>query len=1165
MVGSFPPPLWARRLSQPIRYLILAVTIIALVAGGRLLFQSPDGLPQPGSDDYRDTVRAFYRGVAAVEVGLLGDARIQFEEAARLSPAEPAIAANLAVAHVGFGDDEAAVAQLEVAHALAPDSTEIVFLQGQLAGFRGQFDDAVAYYRRAVELGVDNVKARFALAQELAQSEDDASLLEAQQLFEQILDRHPENLAVLVVHARLASTRGDSAAAMDTVDRLRGLSGGWPSIAQDQFNALSTAVSTGELDRARTLATLLRNVLVRVTAFLESQAVVSVSAELVVEPLRMFLRLPSPSPTAAPLDDTLVYNTVEPAGETGSAVLTTTSILLSNDAASPVVMTADERGITRVDTSESVLFPWGAVAANDAIALRAFDWNSDFRTDLAVTGGGEVGLFEQTEAGTFNAVPIVSENGNSLVLAEARSLWVADFEMDGDLDVLLGTVGSSAELLQNNADGTWEVLNLFPDVDQVVGFVWGDLDRDGDPDAALLDAAGQVSFFANRQAGQFTRRMSLEMPDAVAGMAIGDLDADGRLDLVTLDASGSIASSVWEEQGWQTTVVTTWDALSADGRPGSSRLFLADLDNNGALDVVASGLARGQVWLSDERSRLQPLAEELQADIFDVVDLNGDGWLDFVGVVDEVPVQVLGQGSAGYQWQEIRPRAQLAAGDQRINSFGVGGEIQVRSGLLVQRQVLTGAPLHFGLGTYPSVDVTRIVWPNGVMQADFDFAAGQVVVAEQRLKGSCPWLFSYDGTQMRFVTDFLWRSPLGLRINAQDTAGISQTEDRVLVRGDQLVARDGEYDLRITAELWETHFFDSVSLMVVDHPIETEVYVDERFARDPVSLDAYVMGPSTPVAEAWDDRGMDVTNLVAERDGHYLASVERGRYQGVTQTHDVEFDLGASVTGHEAIYLLAHGWVYPTDSSINLAIGQGNHPAPMGIMLEAKDQSGTWQLVHPDLGFPAGKNKTIVVEVTRLPDGSLPRHFRFRTNLEVYWDWIGYGPQLEENESESIRLEPVLATLRYRGFSETDFHGSRKLEIPRYEIANTRARWRDLVGFHTRFGDVGELLADVDDRYVIMNAGDELRLRFAAPEPPAEGWTRDYIFVGDGWIKDGDYNTTHSKTVGPLPSHSDTDYPSEASAELETDPVYLRHSEDWTTYHTRYVSPSQFVKGLVID
>ena len=36
--------------------------------------------------------------------------------------------------------------------------------------------------------------------------------------------------------------------------------------------------------------------------------------------------------------------------------------------------------------------------------------------------------------------------------------------------------------------------------------------------------------------------------------------------------------------------------------------------------------------------------------------------------------------------------------------------------------------------------------------------------------------------------------------------------------------------LRITAELWETHFFVLVSLMAVDHPAGTEVFVDERFA-----------------------------------------------------------------------------------------------------------------------------------------------------------------------------------------------------------------------------------------------------------------------------------------------------------------------------------------------
>jgi hypothetical protein len=105
----------------------------------------------------------------------------------------------------------------------------------------------------------------------------------------------------------------------------------------------------------------------------------------------------------------------------------------------------------------------------------------------------------------------------------------------------------------------------------------------------------------------------------------------------------------------------------------------------------------------------------------------------------------------------------------------------------------------------------------------------------------------------------------------------------------------------------------------------------------------------------------------------------------------------------------------------------------------------------------------------------------------------------------------------------------------------------------------------VDDRYVIMNAGDELRLEFRAPPPPPPGWTRDFVLVGDGWVKDGDYNTTASETVQPLPSHGHRAY--EAAEEhdgpaLADDPVYRRHAADWASYHTRFVSSRDFVSGL---
>ena len=1051
------------------------------------LTRPPVGLPSPGSDAYRETVRAFYSGLASVEVGLLDDARTQFSRAAALAPAEPAIAANLAIAHVGFGGDEGAATQLDIAQALAPDSTEIALLQGQLAGFRGQFDVAVTHYRRAADLSAENLKARFALAQELARTGDQNDAAEAQQLLEQILDSQPENIAVLVSHVRLAAERDDVRAATDTVERLAALSAEWPATAQTQLDVLATATAEGDLQQAAIASALLRNVLVRVSAFLEGQAVVSVSAVLLADPLPRFLTLPSPSPTAAPIDGTLAY-TVEQLDSTGSPAQTVAGIVLSIDATTPTVIVVDERGLRRADTNESYPIPGEGADGETPIALRAFDWNNDFRVDLAVTRGGSLGLFEQSEGETFEAVSLVSADGAPLV---------------------------------------------------------------------------RVSLFANRQGGQFTDWLAASLPTGVMAMTLGDLNADSRLDLVTLDGTGAVSRSTWGGDRWETERVAMWGSFPAEARPASHRLLLADLDNNGGLDVTASGGADTRIWLSDERSVLETFAPTPSAEAVSVVDLDGDGWLDFVGLRDGVPVRILGRGTAGYQWQEIRPRAQVAAGDQRINTFGVGGEIEVRSGLLVQKQVLTGAPLHFGLGAYPSVDVTRIVWPNGVMQADFDLATGQVVVAEQRLKGSCPWLFTYDGVQMRFVTDFLWRSPLGLRINAQETAGVTQTEDRVVIRGDQLVPRDGEYDLRITAELWETHFFDAVSLMVVDHPLETEVYVDERFAGEPVALSTYTTGASRPVRQAWDDTGADVTSLVDTRDGRYLASVERGRYQGVTRDHLVEVELDPTAADHEAVYLLAQGWVYPTDSSINVAIGQGAHPAPRGVALEARDRTGKWQVVHADLGFPAGKNKTIVVELARLSDGHFPRQLRLRTNLEVYCDWIGYAPKLEEPQADSTRLDPQMATLRYRGFSRTDTVGPRRLEIPRYEIANTRPRWRDLIGFHTKFGDVRELLEEVDDRYVIMNAGDELGLRFPAPAPPPVGWRRDFVLIGDGWVKDGDFNTTHSKTVGPLPSHDRVEYRLTQSPALEDDPIYRRHSKDWQTYHTRFVTPTDYLTGFI--
>ena len=135
-------------------------------------------------------------------------------------------------------------------------------------------------------------------------------------------------------------------------------------------------------------------------------------------------------------------------------------------------------------------------------------------------------------------------------------------------------------------------------------------------------------------------------------------------------------------------------------------------------------------------------------------------------------------------------------------------------------------------------------------------------------------------------------------------------------------------------------------------------------------------------------------------------------------------------------------------------------------------------------------------------------------------------------------------------------------ELPHYDQIVSRGQyWRDLIGYHTRYGDVSELVQKVDDRYAILCGGDEVAFQFKVPPVPPTGWKRDFVWVADGWVKDGDYNTRFGKTVLPLPAHDMRSY-DVPPQQLEDDPVYRRFPKDWETYHTRYMTPWRYEQGL---
>ena len=1148
--------------------LVLMASAIACRTGAQL--------PAKSSPEFKQAVSTFYVGLAALQVGDDVRAESNLARLTQLVPDEPVGWANWGLLALRQGNFDAAAERLERARALAPDNDQIYYLVGLLESNRGRSAEAISALRKAIELNPRNLRAIYLVASEVERQQNESSEVQYQHLMRQILAVQPDNLAALLELARIAAKRGDAETLHATIAQITARSSGWPPEVQQQLSLLQTAAAGPDPRGAATRITFLRNVLVRVPEYRQSLAAIKPPPGDEAIPFTSFLKLESPRSTPAPADLSLTFTLKQRTNPTDGHWDWTGAISLGTEGA-PVVAVANGHEV-RLDTGATFPFPGGPSAiAPPPEGILPIDFNYDFKTDLVLTGNGGLRLMRQDNPNLFTDVTALTKLGPSITGGRYNGAWAVDIEADGDLDIVLGAESGTPTVLRNNGDGSFVEMHPFAGVSGLSGFAWADLDADGDPDAALIDGSGKLHIFSNERTGQFIERSMPPNLPPVRAINVADANNDGVLDALAVQVDGIIARLSSKDQGqdWETAEIARIDALNF--LEHAVRLRVADVDNNGGLDLVlastasptSGGVAGALVWLSDEKSSFALLNPPMDVPpapmrIFDVADLNRDGRLDLVGLSEDGrALEEINHGQNNYHWQVIRPRAKQSVGDQRINSYGIGGEMEIRSGSLVQKQPITSPLLHFGLGEQTGAEVVRIVWPNGSVRAEFELKADQEIVAEQRLKGSCPFLFAYNGKQMEFVKDAIpWGSAIGLRINTLGTARVEATEEWYKIGRNQLASRDGFYDLRITAELWETYYYDHLSLMTVDHPAGTEIFVDERFVIPPAKLAITTVAAPHKIAAAVDDKGRDVTNIVNTLDGNYLDTFGRGTYQGVTRDHYVEIDLGNDARVAGPVWLIAQGWMHPTDSSINVAISQGEHEKAKGLSLEVPDGRGGWVRAQDNLGFPAGRNKICLFDLENVfRPGTQPR-LRLRTNLEVYWDSLEWAQGLPDIPLKTLRLNPDTGELHYRGYSVFNQANDSSPEIPDYNrLAASKQQWRDLIGYYTRFGDVRELLAKADDRYVIMNAGDEMSFRFAAQPPPAAGWVRDFVIIGDGWIKDGDYNSTFSKTVLPLPYHAKQQYIT-PPGRLEDEWVYRRYPEDWQNYHTRYITPEVFQNVL---
>lgn len=1120
-------------------------------------------LPVVGSPEYRELCSAFYLGLAALQSGEDVNARKGLTRATEIAPGEPAGWVNLGLLQARQQEDDAAYQSFEKARALATESSAIETFLGLVESRRGKIPESLAHYRRAVDLDGSNLRAIYTLAAETERQQTGTSTADSINLLDRILKLRPQSEPVLLDIIRLASKLNDSARLKQALAALGRSANNWSQPGKEHFIRLQHAASQGDLRDAAIQAQFLRNTLLREFTYRRSLEEVRAPASSIGEPFLKFVKLPSPSSEPAPPDIGLRFEQ-QPLKATGMRDAVWIGSMPLDEDGKPAIVWADSKAI-QVEDGATLPLPsprpasLAIVLGNNAVL--GADLNYDFKTDLVVATSVGFRIYQQTTRRQFVDVTQKTKLPASMTHVAYTGAWAIDFDLDGDLDIVLGAPQGDPTVLRNNGDGTFLNVSPFKGVDGLISFTNGDIDADGVPDAALIDRNGKLFVFRNERLGAYSQRdVPAQLRENNAAVAAGDVNGDGFIDFVLLRSDRSIVrlSDISYGKSWDFAEIARGDTKSSN-TDGSTSLLLADLDNNGGLDIIAGD----QVFLENDH-RFATLSSRLPFRCHFVADVNGDGRLDLLALSDaHTAVEFLNRGAKNYKWQVIRTRAATVMGDQRINPFGIGGEIEIRSGLLTQKQIIQSPVLHFGLGNYPGVEFARIVWPNGIIQAEFALQAEQSVLAQQRLKGSCPFLFTWDGERMRFLKDVAPMSAaLGAHVDAQSLEPIQQTQQWFKIRGDQLAPRDGYYDLRLTDEYWETYYIDHYSLLVVDHQQDSYVWVDERVAHPPVPLKLAVTAKPKPFLAAKDDQGRDVLAVIQDLDEEYLAGFGVGPYQGMTRDHWVELDLPEEAPSDGPLYLVGDGFIRPWDETITIAHSQGTNRRAEDLRLEVVDHTGRWLTAVDHLGIPAGRLKTVTLEIGNIFRPGAPRKLRLRTNMEVYWDRLAWAKALPDKTVRTQQLTSFQAELRYRGFSLLTQAGPSAPELAHYDsVVRTGPQWRSQEGYFTRYGDVGELLERIDNRIVIANSGDELRMRFRAIPPPPAGWTRDFVFIGDGWIKEGDYNLQHSKTVLPLPYHGLKSYLTPLKS-LEEDPAYRLHPSDWQHFHTRYMTAEEFARAM---
>jgi hypothetical protein len=612
-------------------------------------------------------------------------------------------------------------------------------------------------------------------------------------------------------------------------------------------------------------------------------------------------------------------------------------------------------------------------------------------------------------------------------------------------------------------------------------------------------------------------------------VAGGDYNKDDRMDLLMASRDGSdiLYRNSKDRTFSQDPVLSERTAELKGNRIGG----FFDYDNDGDLDIFVLSATKNLLLRNRGDGTFADASEvfgERKGEVRDAAlgDYDDDGDVDILTTDGEGLTLLRNDGGNANHWLKLRL---VGVG---CNKDGIGTKVLLKAGPVWQKLEARATSqrsleLTFGVGKAEKVEMVRILWPGGVRQAELDVAADQTLeVTELDRKGtSCPMLYAWDGSRFEFITDFLGMAATGEFLIPGEYA-YPDVDEYIKIEGAQLKPQDGVYQIRIATQLEEIALIDQVRLIAVDHPSEVDVVPNEKaaFSGAYPEFKLYTVRDLRPPVAAHDDRGKDILPLILEQDRTYPAGFELLPLKGYAEMHHIVLDLG-DLSGAERIILVLNGTLKYAGSNSNLAAYQ------MGLALlpprlEVKNAKGKWETALEDMGIPAGEPKTVPVDLT----GKFPTddyRIRIVTNIPIYWDQILISTYAGAAPVRMTDLTMRRAEMGWLGYPRRYSPDGKWPPIYDYYDARTSDLWRDLSGWYTRYGDVRELLGEIDDRYVITRHGDQVAFEFevASAPPLEEGWVRDFLFYSNGYGKDTTINSACSSTVEPLPFHAMSKYP----------------------------------------